>query len=396
MSLSRRTVGVALCFLLAMLGMPLLAQSSTAAVTAVSVRQAVPGHTKLVPSTPRTDTPIIDDGEIWDMEVIGSRVYIAGSFTSIRNKTGNTTPLAQRYLAAYDFTTGQVVRTFTPSFDGIVSAVDASPDGKALRRWPLQHRRRRRPQQGRPTQPHQRRPRSRIHVPWPDEQPRHRPGGDEHLALRRRPVLPDQQRLDDRTRGGRRDHRRRRHRLRQPALRWNRGRWRATVQDLVLTHDETKLLVVHTGRKIDGQDRLGSRTHRHRHQAAAPLAYAPLGRLPADRRRRPAHLRRRHLARRLATSWSAAAPVATGRRSATRRSRSRSPAATSSSRCGSRAPSTASTRWPSPRRPSTSAATSSGTSRRPRPDPWPGLDNVGYGTGQGLSGYGLGDAGRPP
>ena len=25
------------------------------------------------------------------------------------------------------------------------------------------------------------------------------------------------------------------------------------------------------------------------------------------------------------------------------------------------------------------------------PDPWPGLDNVGYGTGQGLSGYGLGD-----
>ena len=24
-------------------------------------------------------------------------------------------------------------------------------------------------------------------------------------------------------------------------------------------------------------------------------------------------------------------------------------------------------------------------------DPWPGLDNVGYGTGQGLSGYGLGD-----
>jgi hypothetical protein len=26
------------------------------------------------------------------------------------------------------------------------------------------------------------------------------------------------------------------------------------------------------------------------------------------------------------------------------------------------------------------------------PDPWPGLDDVGYGTGQGLAGYGLGDA----
>ena len=26
------------------------------------------------------------------------------------------------------------------------------------------------------------------------------------------------------------------------------------------------------------------------------------------------------------------------------------------------------------------------------PDPWPGLEDVGYGTGQGLSGYALGDA----
>src|SRR5207237_10817165 len=30
-----------------------------------------------------------------------------------------------------------------------------------------------------------------------------------------------------------------------------------TVQQLKLTHDETKLLVVHTGRQIAGQDRLG-------------------------------------------------------------------------------------------------------------------------------------------
>ena len=72
-------------------------------------------------------------------------------------------------------------------------------------------------------------------------------------------------------------------------------------------------------------------------------------------------------------------------------SRSRSPAATTSSRCGSRATSTASTRSPSPRTPSTSAATSSSNESPTAPDPWPGLDNVGYGTGQGLAGYGLGD-----
>ncbi len=30
-----------------------------------------------------------------------------------------------------------------------------------------------------------------------------------------------------------------------------------TVQRLLLTHDQTKLLVVHTGRQINGQDRYG-------------------------------------------------------------------------------------------------------------------------------------------
>ena len=44
--------------------------------------QPVPGHTGLVPSTPRTNTPRISTGEIWDMEVVGQRVFIAGTFTS--------------------------------------------------------------------------------------------------------------------------------------------------------------------------------------------------------------------------------------------------------------------------------------------------------------------------
>ena len=43
------------------------------------------------------------------------------------------------------------------------------------------------------------------------------------------------------------------------------------VPQLKLTHDNSKLLVVHTGRQIDGQDRLRHGHHRHRHQAAAAL-----------------------------------------------------------------------------------------------------------------------------
>ncbi len=51
-----------------------------------------PGHTALVPQTPRTDMPKISNGEIFDIAVLGNRVFIAGSFTSIQNqRPGNTT-----------------------------------------------------------------------------------------------------------------------------------------------------------------------------------------------------------------------------------------------------------------------------------------------------------------
>jgi hypothetical protein len=43
--------------------------------------QPAPGHTGLVPSTPRTNTPRISTGEIWDIEVVGQRVFIAGTYT---------------------------------------------------------------------------------------------------------------------------------------------------------------------------------------------------------------------------------------------------------------------------------------------------------------------------
>ncbi|MEH1016285.1 hypothetical protein V6U90_24660 [Micromonospora sp. CPCC 206060] len=92
--------------------------------------QAVPGHTRLVPSTPRNDVPRITDGEITDIEVIGNRVFVAGSFTSIANV--GATPVAQRSLASYDIDTGRIDTGFTPTFDGSVEAIEASPDGSSL------------------------------------------------------------------------------------------------------------------------------------------------------------------------------------------------------------------------------------------------------------------------
>ncbi len=93
-----------------------------------------PGHNRLVPNTPRTNTPRINNGEIWDIEVVPSlnRVFIAGNFTNLQNTTGNTAVINQAGLASYNYQTGLIDTTFRPSFSGGVSAVEASPDGTKL------------------------------------------------------------------------------------------------------------------------------------------------------------------------------------------------------------------------------------------------------------------------
>ena len=105
-----------------------------AAAPPAMAAQGVPGHTTLVPQIPRTDVPKISDGEIFDIEVVPSlnRVFVAGSFTSIADVSGTTTPLAQPSLASYNYNTGKIDRTFRPTFNGGVSAVEASPDGSKL------------------------------------------------------------------------------------------------------------------------------------------------------------------------------------------------------------------------------------------------------------------------
>ncbi|GAA3524914.1 PKD domain-containing protein [Nocardioides daeguensis] len=104
---------------------------ATSTATAVPPDPA-PGHTGLVPDTPRTNQPTITDGEIWDIEVVGNRVYIAGTFTSIR-QPNNGTIINQAGLAAYNWSTGQVDTGFRPTFtNGGVDAVEASPDGTKL------------------------------------------------------------------------------------------------------------------------------------------------------------------------------------------------------------------------------------------------------------------------
>lgn len=109
-------------------------------LTNQTTRQAVttapaggPGHTRLVPEIVSTNMPRITAGEIWDLEYIGNRVFVAGGFTTVRNNAGaNTTSYTQRFLMSFNLTTGLVDANFRPTFDGGVTDVEASPDGTKL------------------------------------------------------------------------------------------------------------------------------------------------------------------------------------------------------------------------------------------------------------------------
>ena len=78
--------------------------------------------------------PRIGNGEILDLAVIGNRVFVAGSFTSIQNRRpGNTTTYQQAGLASYNLDTGLVDASFRPDFGGAeVLSVATSPDGTKL------------------------------------------------------------------------------------------------------------------------------------------------------------------------------------------------------------------------------------------------------------------------
>lgn len=111
----------------------LVSQPTTRTVNPTAPPQTSLGHNRLVPDVPRNNTPRISNGEIWDMEVVGNRVFIAGSFSSAQNTISPTTTINQPSLLSYNLNTGLIDTNFRPTFSGGgVTAVEASPDGTKL------------------------------------------------------------------------------------------------------------------------------------------------------------------------------------------------------------------------------------------------------------------------
>ena len=294
-----------------------------AAAPPAGAAQPAPGHTGLVPSTPRTNTPRISTGEIWDIEVVGQRVFIAGTFSSLQNTIGNTAVVNQRFLASYNYQTGLIDTGFRPTFGGGgVTAVEASPDG------------------------------TRLYVT----------GSFNTInGVTKRKIASISPTTGAVVPGFVNDI--------SGGIGVNGA---LTVQQLKLTHDDSKLLVVHTGRRIAGQDRYGVGLISTETNQLLPWRT----RLWDDNLQFVGGIQRVYAGDIAPNDQYFVVGSGSG---------------------GDRPP------WVSRHFDSVYSVAITeravyvgghfGFQESPTaPDPWPGLDNVGYGTGQGLAGYGLGDA----
>ncbi|QGN50928.1 hypothetical protein GKC29_22800 [Micromonospora sp. WMMC415] len=117
-----RAAAIGLVTLAAVLAVP---SASSAAVVPAPETQT------LVSTNPGDSTPHARDGEARAFAQVGSMVYVGGSFTQIR-QTATSAWTTQRYLFAYDRSSGTVSTTFLPVLDGAVNTLIAGPNNTLI------------------------------------------------------------------------------------------------------------------------------------------------------------------------------------------------------------------------------------------------------------------------
>jgi len=84
----------------------------------------------LVPTTPRTDIPLVLNGAVLASAQFGDKIIVGGSFTQIRLQNGNV--VSRPYLLAYDVNSGAYLPGFDPVIDREVQALETADDGSGL------------------------------------------------------------------------------------------------------------------------------------------------------------------------------------------------------------------------------------------------------------------------
>ena len=108
--------------------------AATVAVGALLAASMLPagavniGHGSIASETPASGTPNIRNGRVNALLVMGNRVFVGGTFTTVRN-AGSTTDITRNYLFSFDVATGAVDTQFRPNLDRGVEALAPGPDG---------------------------------------------------------------------------------------------------------------------------------------------------------------------------------------------------------------------------------------------------------------------------
>ena len=104
--------------------------AAAVAAGAVTVAPALAdeAQTKMVSANPVNYTPNALDGTVYAVAAVGNRIFVGGSFTKIRN-AGSSATVNQKYLFAYDKTTGKIDSGFRPALNSAVYALSPGPSG---------------------------------------------------------------------------------------------------------------------------------------------------------------------------------------------------------------------------------------------------------------------------
>ncbi|WP_199424896.1 LamG domain-containing protein [Actinotalea solisilvae] len=103
---------------------------------------ALPAQADTAPVDPTLPTTVTADalptvqinGVVWNQQIVGNTVYVAGNFTSARpaGSPAGTNEVPRTHMLAYNLTTGALIASFNPNINGQVRDLALSPDGTTL------------------------------------------------------------------------------------------------------------------------------------------------------------------------------------------------------------------------------------------------------------------------
>lgn len=118
-----------------------LALVVVAAVTGSVLIAAQPAFADTAPITPTPETVSSDalptvqiNGVVWDQAIVGNTVYAVGEFTSAQaaGLASGVGTVPRSNMLSYSLTTGQLITSFAPTFNGRISSITATPDGSKI------------------------------------------------------------------------------------------------------------------------------------------------------------------------------------------------------------------------------------------------------------------------